>query len=865
MAATGPLRPPRPRPPAQARPAPAPAPPPPETGTDPLGLSALLVLGALLLLALAAVAIAFKHPEDMLWLILTVAIAAGLAGFGVYRVAAQADPTLPASGGRAAFHAAPGPHAAHAPAADGATLTELRRELERYQALEKQLTQAKHEAEAAMMAKGEFLATMSHEIRTPLNGIIPLLDIVLSTQLAPDQRDYLQTAYQSARQLLSIVDDILDYSKIEANKLELETVGINIKEIVDSVTRLMAKNAEGKGLRFAATIDPGVRLAMRGDPVRLRQVLTNLVSNAIKFTERGQIAIEVKKKTDSRTNTELLFSVRDTGVGIASEVQARLFKPFTQADASTTRLHGGTGLGLVICKRIVDLMGGQIGVKSEPGRGSTFWFVAPLLKAVGDVQPSRTDVHGARAMIVTTDQTLLRKISGYFTTWGVNFVQTSVSAEALAKLRSSTTMGDSWAYDFLMLDWGAMKNTALSLARNVMRESSLERVRIVAISGEEEVPTEFRGSSRMAVFGRHFSDVDLRSGMQRLLDVDAGAEALAPPAVDTLLPPQLVPDGAAAPARAPAAGATAAAGRSVAPAAALALPPGVGVGGHVLLVEDNAVNRQVAQRLLGLIGVTFDVAENGKQALERLDAASYDAVLMDCQMPIMDGYTATRGVRKLEIDGKRPKRMPIVAMTANAMAGDREKCLAAGMDDYMSKPLNRALLEQTLRKWLPPGLKPHPVAPPPFTALRAPPTLRPASGPAAPGALVRAPAAYTGAARTGSPIDQAVIQDLLEMMGNEFTDLVRVYLEDTPKSVVQLERAAMSGNVEGLIAPAHSLKSTSANLGALSLSEMAKKIEHGARSGALPGEPVMLVGELSAEFQRVAGEFKRLLGTVPST
>jgi signal transduction histidine kinase/CheY-like chemotaxis protein/HPt (histidine-containing phosphotransfer) domain-containing protein len=872
MAATGPQRPPpRANPPAaHPRPAAAPAHPPAEPAADPLGLSALLVLGAMMLLVLAAAAIALKHPEDTLWLGLTVLIAVVLAGYGVYRVASHDAPASAPAHGRPVA-ATPAAAAAHPPAHEGGSVMELRRELERYQALEKQLTHAKQEAEAAMMAKGEFLATMSHEIRTPLNGIIPLLDIVLSTQLAPDQRDYLQTAYQSARQLLSIVDDILDYSKIEANKLELETVGINIKEIVDSVTRLMGKNAEGKGLRFSATIDPGVRLAMRGDSVRLRQVLTNLVSNAIKFTERGQIAIEVRKKVDSRTHAELLFSVRDTGVGIAPEIQARLFKPFTQADASTTRLHGGTGLGLVICKRIVDLMGGQIGVKSEAGRGSTFWFVAPLLKAVGDVAPSRSDVHGARAMIVTTDQTLLRRISGYFTTWGVNYVQTSVSAEALAKLRSAGSMGDSWAYDFLILDWGAMKNTALSLARNVMRESSLGSVRIVAISGEEEVPTEFRGSSRMAVFGRHFGDVDLRSGMQRLLDVEAAGESAAAPTVDSFLPPQLPAEGApaahaAAPSARAATGAPAAAPAAAAPAHAL--PPGVGIGGHVLLVEDNAVNRQVAQRLLGLIGVTFDVAENGKQALERLEAANYDAVLMDCQMPIMDGYTATRGVRKLEGEGKRPKRMSIIAMTANAMAGDREKCLAAGMDDYMSKPLNRALLEQVLRKWLPPGIKPHPVAAPVSVlppAPRAPPSLRPAApSPAAPATVVRAPVAYTGSARTGSPIDQDVIQDLLEMMGSEFTDLVRVYLEDTPKSVVQLERAAMSGNVEGLIAPAHSLKSTSANLGALSLSEMAKKIEHGARSGALPGEPVMLVGELSAEFQRVASEFKRLLGTAPA-
>jgi signal transduction histidine kinase/CheY-like chemotaxis protein/HPt (histidine-containing phosphotransfer) domain-containing protein len=860
----------RPHKPAPAAVAPPPAPTPPVAPRGPRnGWWLGLLLGAFVLVLLAAMTAALA-PTLGPALPVAASVVAVLAFAGGVR-------------GLLGALASPPPAAPVAPVAPqtstvafdapGATaLAELKRELERYKEAERQLTAAKQEAEAAMMAKGEFLATMSHEIRTPLNGIIPLLDILLSTPLAADQRDYLVTAYQSAKQLLSIVDDILDYSKIEANKLELETVGINIKEIVDSVTRLMARNAEGKGLKFAAVIDPNVRLAMRGDPVRLRQVLTNLVSNAIKFTERGQIAIEVKKRSELRTSSELLFSVRDTGVGIPPDVQAKLFKPFTQADASTTRVHGGTGLGLVICKRIVDLMGGQIGVRSEEGKGSTFWFSVPLLKAIGDVAPLRTDVHGSRAMIVTTDQALLRRVSGFFSTWGVSYVQTSVSAEALAKLRSAGAMGDTWAFDFLVLDWGAMKNSALSLARNVLREAPLERVRIVAISGDDDLPTEFRGTTRVAVFGRTFSDVDLRAGMQRLLEAAEGGAAAT---VESLLPPAIAPPPAASPAATPAAAASSSQALP-APSAPAATPAPGGIGGHVLLVEDNAVNRQVAQRLLSLVGVSFEIAENGKEALDRLEQAPFDAVLMDCQMPILDGYGATRAVRRLESDGARKGHIPIVAMTANAMAGDREKCLAAGMDDYMSKPLNRALLEQMLRKWLPKnatsrgGPAPTPAsAPSPTAAATAPraateATAQPqppaVSAPAQPTPGVRAPAAYAAAAAGGKPpIDQEIIQDLLEMMGNEFTDLVRVYLEDTPKSLAQLEQAAQSGDVEGLIAPAHSLKSTSANLGALALSEMAKRIEHGARTRQLAAEPVLLVAEVGSEFRRVTAELKRLL------
>jgi CheY-like chemotaxis protein/HPt (histidine-containing phosphotransfer) domain-containing protein len=425
-----------------------------------------------------------------------------------------------------------------------------------------------------------------------------------------------------------------------------------------------------------------------------------------------------------------------------------------------------------------------------------------------------------------------------------------------------------------------------------MREGTLEGVRILAIGGDEDLPSEVRGAPRMLALGRQVGDVELRSALQRLLDRDGSAGEAAPAAVDSLLPPPLPTEH-----RHATAGAMPAA---IVPPAAAGVPVVAGaVGGHVLLVEDNPVNRQVAQRLLALVGVSHDVAENGKQALDCLAQSRYDAVLMDCQMPIMDGYTATRTMRRLEADGQRKGHLPIIAMTANAMAGDREKCLGAGMDDYMSKPLNRALLEQTLRKWIAPGTPTRagattiatpsaapasrPVPAPAGAATAVPGTRTPASTPPIPTSLAptpiamprigaavvepdpatldqRAPAAFGLSGNLGSPIDAGVIQDLLEVMGDEFTDLVRVYLEDAPKSVSQLERAAMTGSVDGLVAPAHSLKSTSANLGALSLSDMAKRIEHGARSGGLPGEAVLLVAELGNEYQRVAAEFRRLLG-----
>lgn len=674
---------------------------------------------------------------------------------------------------------------------------QLHHAVQQQDVLEQELLQAKQAAEAAALAKGEFLATMSHEIRTPLNGILPMLDLIAGGQLGADQRQMLQTATVSSQQLLRIVDDILDYSRLEAKGLDLEITTFNLRELLEGQVQLMQRSADPKALKLSLELDPAVRLSVRGDPVRLRQVLGNLLVNAIKFTERGQVRVRVQRLGETSAQHQLRFEVIDTGIGIDAALQSRLFQSFSQADASTTRIYGGTGLGLAICKRIIDLMHGRIGVSSTPGHGATFWFEIPLLKVIGDLPALGTTT--TRALLVSTDALLAQRLDRVLQHYDMRLHVVESASAALDILRAPQRPGIEPVLSWVLADTEALRHGATALHRAVLRDGRDPVPRLVWLQGAEPLASVLLEDA--LPLPRDAADSDLHALLR---------PAMAPARPAPLLA-EVVADTGSAPA------------------------PQLGM--RVLLVEDNSVNLAVAQRLLQVLGCSVVTATDGQQALQHLHSERVDLVLMDCQMPVLDGYQATRRWRAHEAD-TGAARQPIVAMTANAMAGDRERCLQAGMDDYLSKPVNRASLLACLQRW----------------QANAAPSQWPA-----PPAEARAPdmsfAALPASVMPDSDdsplpvLDSSVLDELVEVIGAQTAQIIGVFLDDTPALITQLQDASVAADLDQLRALAHSLKSASANVGALALSAASRRIEHDARAGTLE-RPAVAVALLIAEFAR---------------
>jgi PAS domain S-box-containing protein len=656
----------------------------------------------------------------------------------------------------------------------GTTFSGFIRDISDRKRTESELRRAKENAEAATIAKSQFLANMSHEIRTPMNGVLGMAELLLSTGLTLKQRSLAETVHRSGTALLDIINDILDFSKIEAGKLQLEQIEFSLRQTVEDAVDLLAEPAARKHLELTCSISPEIPDRVRGDPARLRQILINLVSNAIKFTLEGEVAVAVGLLSHTSSAVTLQCSVSDTGIGITPSARERLFEAFSQADESTTRRFGGTGLGLAIVKQLVQLMGGEVGVTSPSVDGSTFWFTATLQRGPESSLSLSDSQHlsGTHILIVDDHPTSRHVLEELLRQWGATVTTADSGSTALSRLRQAGQQGT--PVDIALLDMGISGMDELALADAMTSDPAFKLLTLIALSSVDRLPEESERHTRL--FHTWLRKPIRQSLLKNCLShIRAGILRTEPPE-KTHVERKAIP-----------------------------------LRARILLTEDNPVNREVTLGMVELFECTVTVAGNGHEAVAAAAQTAFDLILMDCQMPEMDGFSATAAIRHQESEKHSRRHVPIIALTANAMDGDRARCLAAGMNDYLAKPFTVAQLKAVLTRWLTSGQNAETDSEKTAALEISDPFVSSPHQPVLAEIDKTAWASIELLQRPGRP-------DILART-------LACYLEDSRRLVEQIRVAVATHDPETLHQAAHRLKSSSAQLGALATADYCRDLE----------------------------------------